>query len=257
MKNVDINWPVQKLRFDEAMTGARVDPAAGKLLDAARLIRPTDLVDAYYAGVPDPSQASQRVHFGTSGHRGSALRASFNEPHIIAIAQSICLYRKRQGIDGPLFLGIDTHALSRPAFETALEVFVANDVVTMIDGDDGYMLWDKQRGQVGRVVVFGRGIAILAGGDAKPRDKTITFTAKAGDRNYGILQNTYLSERAELKRFESTFALNDDGTFSYEQTLVLKLAALDGKEMDHTDKNTLHLVKRFHPSSELAAIREI
>lgn len=138
MKNVDINWPVQKLRFDEAMTGARVDPAAGKLLDAARLIRPTDLVDAYYAGVPDPSQASQRVHFGTSGHRGSALRASFNEPHIIAIAQSICLYRKRQGIGGPLFLGIDTHALSRPAFETALEVFVANDVVTMIDGDDGY-----------------------------------------------------------------------------------------------------------------------
>jgi len=121
----------------------------------------------------------------------------------------------------------------------------------------GYMLWDKQRGQVKRVVVFGRGIAILAGGDANPRDKTITFTAKAGDRNYGILQNTYLSERAELKRFESTFALNDDGTFSYEQTLVLKLAALDGKEMDHTDKNTLHLVKRFHPSSELAAISEI
>lgn len=138
MKNIDINGPVQKLRFDEAMTGARVDPAAGKLLDAARLIRPTDLVDAYYAEVPDPSQALQRVHFGTSGHRGSALRASFNEPHIIAIAQSICLYRKRQGIDGPLFLGIDTHALSRPAFETALEVFVANDVVTMIDGDDGY-----------------------------------------------------------------------------------------------------------------------
>lgn len=61
----------------------------------------------------------------------------------------------------------------------------------------------------------------------------------------------------ELKRFESTFALNDDGTFSYEQTLGLKLAAFDGKEMDHTDKNTLHLLKRFHPSSELAAIREI
>ena len=117
----------------------------------------------------------------------------------------------------------------------------------------GYLLWDKRRGQVKRVVVFGRGIAILAGGDATPHDKTITFAAKAGDRNYGILQNTYLSERAELMRFTSTFALNDDGTFSYEQTLVLKLAALDGKEMDHTDKNTLRLVKRFHPSSELVA----
>lgn len=138
MKNVDIKGPVQNLRFDEAMTGARVDPAAGKLLDAARLIRPEDLVDAYFAGVPDPSQASQRVHFGTSGHRGSALRTSFNEAHILAIAQSICLYRERQGIDGPLFLGIDTHALSRPAFETALEVFVANDVVTLIDVDGGY-----------------------------------------------------------------------------------------------------------------------
>lgn len=138
MKNVDINRPVQKLRFDAAMIGAGVDPAAGKLLDASRLIRPEDLVDAYFAGVPDLSQASQRVHFGTSGHRGSALRTSFNEAHIIAIAQSTCLYRKRQGIDGPLFLGIDTHALSRPAFETALEVFVANDVVTMIDVDGGY-----------------------------------------------------------------------------------------------------------------------
>ena len=115
-----------------------ISPLAGKLLDPADLIRPADLIDAYYSGVPDPSQPSQRIHFGTSGHRGSAFRNSFNEPHIVAIAQSICLYRKRQGIDGPLFLGIDTHALSRPAFVTALEVFVANDVVTMIDAGDGY-----------------------------------------------------------------------------------------------------------------------
>ena len=114
----------------------------------------------------------------------------------------------------------------------------------------GYMLWDKKLGQVKRVVVFGRGIAILAGGDAKPRDKILHFKATAGDPNYGILQNRYLSERAELKRFEGTFKLNDDGTFSYEQNLVLKLAALGGKELDHTDKNTLHLVKRYHPSIE-------
>ena len=115
------------------MTGTRISPLAGKLLDPANLIRPADLIAAYYSGVPDLSQPSQRVHFGTSGHRGSAFSNSFNEPHIVAIAQSICLYRKRHRIDGPLYLGIDTHALSRPAFVTALEVFVANDVETMLD----------------------------------------------------------------------------------------------------------------------------
>jgi phosphoglucomutase len=124
--------------LDYGMTGARISPLAGKLLDPADLIRPADLVEAYYSGVPDPSQPSQRIHFGTSGHRGSAFRNSFNEPHIVAIAQSICLYRRQHGINGPLYMGIDTHALSRPAFVTALEVFVANDVVTMIDADDGY-----------------------------------------------------------------------------------------------------------------------
>jgi phosphoglucomutase len=120
------------------MTGARINPLAGKLLDPAQLIRPADLIAAYFSGVPDPYEPSQRIHFGTSGHRGSAFRNSFNEQHIVAIAQSICLYRKRQDVDGPLFLGIDTHALSRPAFVTALEVFVANGVVTMIDAGDGY-----------------------------------------------------------------------------------------------------------------------
>jgi phosphoglucomutase len=120
------------------MTGARISPLAGKLLEPSQLIRPAELIGAYHSGVPDLSQPSQRIHFGTSGHRGSALRNSFNEPHIVAIAQAICLYRKRHGIDGPLFIGIDTHALSRPAFVTALEVFVANDVATMIDARDGY-----------------------------------------------------------------------------------------------------------------------
>ena len=120
------------------MTGARISPRAGKLLDPAQLIRPADLIGAYYSGAADPSQPSQRIHFGTSGHRGSAFRNSFNEPHVAAIAQSICHYRRRHGTKGPLFLGIDTHALSRPAFVTALEVFVANGVTTMIDADDGY-----------------------------------------------------------------------------------------------------------------------
>jgi hypothetical protein len=114
----------------------------------------------------------------------------------------------------------------------------------------GYLLWDKVHGQVMRAVVFGRGIGMLAGSSAKPRDKKILFKATPGDPNYGIVQNKYLTERAELRGFQSTFKLNDDGTFSYEQTLVLKLAALGGKEMNHTDRNTLHLVKRIHPSVE-------
>lgn len=114
----------------------------------------------------------------------------------------------------------------------------------------GYLLWDKAHGQIMRAVVFGRGIGILAGGDAKARDKKLHFKAAAGDRNYGILQNKYLSERAELKSFESTFTFNADGTFGYSQTLVLKLAAIGGKEMHHTDRNTLHRVKRLHPSVE-------
>jgi hypothetical protein len=116
----------------------------------------------------------------------------------------------------------------------------------------GYLLWDKPNGQIMRVVVFGRGIGMIAGGSAKPRDKQLHFVAKPGDPNYGILQNKYLSERAELRGFDSTFTLNADGTLSYKQTLVLKLAAMGGKEMNHTDENTLHLVKRIHPSIENA-----
>lgn len=106
----------------------------------------------------------------------------------------------------------------------------------------GYLLWEKATGVVMRVVVFGRGIAILAGGQAEPRAKKIEFTATPGDPNYGILQNEYLSERAELISFQGTFTFNDDGTFSYDQDLVLKLAAMDGKQIHHTDRNTLHKV---------------
>jgi len=120
------------------MTGAHVSPLAGKPLPAAELISVADLIHAYHSHVVDPSQPGQRIHFGTSGHRGSAFSNSFNEPQIVAIAEAICLYRKHHRIDGPLFLGIDTHALSGPAFVTALEVFVANDVVTMIDARGGY-----------------------------------------------------------------------------------------------------------------------
>ncbi len=115
----------------------------------------------------------------------------------------------------------------------------------------GYLLWDKANGQVMRVVVFGRGIAIIGGSDARPRDKVLHFNAGPGDPSYGILQNKYLMERAEIKKFESMFTFNDDGTFSYTSDLILKLAAT-GEEMHHTDRNTLHRVKRYHPSIEYA-----
>ncbi|MEV0095902.1 phosphoglucomutase (alpha-D-glucose-1,6-bisphosphate-dependent) [Streptomyces sp. NPDC050738] len=104
----------------------------GDLIDVARL------VTAYYALRPDPSVPDQRVAFGTSGHRGSALATAFNDDHIAATSQAICEYRARQGTDGPLYLGADTHALSEPARVTALEVFAANDVTVLIDSADGY-----------------------------------------------------------------------------------------------------------------------
>ncbi len=114
-----------------------VSPLAGKRLEPGQLVDVTALTTAYYEQ-PDPVQRSQQVAFGTSGHRGSALLRSFNEAHILAIAQAICLYRREQGIDGPLFLGIDTHALSRNAFETVLEVFAANGVATIVDEKLGF-----------------------------------------------------------------------------------------------------------------------
>lgn len=113
----------------------------------------------------------------------------------------------------------------------------------------GYLLWDSVNGQVMRNVVFGRGIAILAGGDAGPRDKNLNFKATPGSPNYGILQNKHLSEQAELMNFEGTFSFNDDGTFSYDQTLVLRIPALGG-ELDHTDRNTMHKVKSISQSVE-------
>src|SRR3979409_227833 len=96
------------------------------------------LITAYFAGQPDPSVPAQRVAFGTSGHRGSAFNNAFNEAHILAISQALCDHRRSRGIDGPLFVGIDTHALAEPALASALEVFAANGVEVMIDERDGY-----------------------------------------------------------------------------------------------------------------------
>ena len=113
-------------------------PLAGRPAPRSLLVDVPRLVAAYYTTHPDVSVAAQRVAFGTSGHRGSAFAAAFNEDHILAITQAICLYRRLQGVDGPLFLGVDTHALSEPARRSALEVLAANGVDVMIDHADGY-----------------------------------------------------------------------------------------------------------------------
>ena len=115
-----------------------VNPLAGKPAPAAMLVNVAKLVTAYYTDRPDFSVSTQRVAFGTSGHRGSSFENSFNEWHVLAITQAICLYRKRQGINGPLFLGIDTHALSVPAYTSALEVLAANGVEVMLAEKDEY-----------------------------------------------------------------------------------------------------------------------
>lgn len=115
-----------------------VHARAGQPAQSADLVDVARLVTAYYALHPDPAEPAQRVAFGTSGHRGSALAAAFNDDHIAATTQAICDYRARQGTDGPLFLGADTHALSEPARVTALEVLAANGVTALIDSDDGY-----------------------------------------------------------------------------------------------------------------------
>ena len=120
------------------MSSPRIHPLAGQPAEAAALVNIPRLVTAYYAERPDASISTQRVAFGTSGHRGSSFNASFNEWHVLAISQAICEYRKGQGIDGPLFLGIDTHALSTPAFASALEVLAANGVEVMISEADEY-----------------------------------------------------------------------------------------------------------------------
>ena len=115
-----------------------VSPLAGKPAPESILANIPRIMTEYYALEPDPAIAVQRVAFGTSGHRGTSSGRSFNEEHILAITQAICLYRQQNGIDGPLFLGIDTHALSESAFASALEVLAANDVEVMIDDRDGY-----------------------------------------------------------------------------------------------------------------------
>jgi phosphoglucomutase len=118
--------------------GGMADPRAGTLAQPSDLVDVAHLVTAYYTLEPDPDDVDQQVAFGTSGHRGSSLDTAFNEVHIAATTQAICDYRAEQGYDGPLFLGRDTHGLSEPAWATAIEVLVANDVTVLVDDGDRY-----------------------------------------------------------------------------------------------------------------------
>src|SRR5580698_333315 len=110
----------------------KVSPLAGKPAPEALLVNVPQLVTAYYTEEPDPAVPEQRVAFGTSGHRGSSFKKAFNQNHILAITQAICEYRTAKGINGPLFIGMDTHALSVPAMASALEVLAANETEVMI-----------------------------------------------------------------------------------------------------------------------------
>src|SRR5438034_6117743 len=115
-----------------------ISPDAGHPADPAKLVNVPRLVTAYYTERPDPQVPAQRVSFGTSGHRGSAFDCAFNEWHILAISQANCIHRKQEGIYGPPFIGMDTHALAEPAFASALEVLAANEVDVMIAEGGGY-----------------------------------------------------------------------------------------------------------------------
>lgn len=116
----------------------KVSPLAGKPAEPSMLVNVPKLVTAYFTETPDPAVSAQRVAFGTSGHRGSAFDLAFNEWHILAISQAVCLYRVQQKIDGPLYLGMDTHALSVPAVASTLEVLAANGVEVMLATGDEY-----------------------------------------------------------------------------------------------------------------------
>jgi phosphoglucomutase len=121
-----------------ARDAPRIDPRAGQSPSAAQLVDTAKLIDAYYTKRPDAAVPAERVAFGTSGHRGSSFDSTFNEAHVLAITQAICLHRRQERISGPLFIGFDTHALSKPAFESALEVLAANGVDVMISKGGEY-----------------------------------------------------------------------------------------------------------------------
>ena len=205
-----------------------LSPLAGQPAPAAMRVNVPRLVTAYYAQRPQPSVPQQRVQFGTSGHRGSAFAKSFNEAHILSIAQAICDYRRVQKIEGPLFLGIDTHALSVPAFATALEVLAANEVEAMIAGEDEYTPTPAISHAIlaynrGRTSGFADGVVITPSHNP-PQDGGFKYNPPhGGPAGQAVTQwietraNEYLeSELRGLKRIAYARALSAPTTHRYD-----------------------------------------
>ena len=205
-----------------------LSPLAGQPAPAAMRVNVPRLVTAYYAQRPQPSVPQQRVQFGTSGHRGSAFAKSFNEAHILSIAQAICDYRRVQKIEGPLFLGIDTHALSVPAFATALEVLAANEVEAMIAGEDEYTPTPVISHAIlaynrGRTSGFADGVVITPSHNP-PQDGGFKYNPPhGGPAGQAVTQwietraNEYLeSELRGLKRIAYARALSAPTTHRYD-----------------------------------------
>ncbi len=193
----------------------------GQPIEPSRLVDVPRLVTDYFSGEPDPAVAAERVAFGTSGHRGKASQNSFNAPHILAISQAICLYRRKAGISGPLFLGRDTHALSEPAFANAVEVFAAHGVQVMIDADQGYtptpvISHAILRYNHGRTEGLADGVVITPSHNP-PEDGGFKYNPPHGgpagsDITDWIEQtaNRILSERQEIRRLGYAAALRSD-----------------------------------------------
>ncbi|MGB2771745.1 MAG: phosphoglucomutase (alpha-D-glucose-1,6-bisphosphate-dependent) [Anaerolineae bacterium] len=208
-------------------------PLAGKPAPLETLVNVPRLISAYYTGEPDPANPAQRVAFGTSGHRGSSLKGSFNESHILAISQAICEYRRAQGITGPLFIGMDSHALSEPALMSAIEVFAANEQEIMIDADRGYTPTPVISHAIlthnrGRTSGLADGVVITPshnppddGGfkynppSGGPADTTVTKAIQT--RANEILQNEILQDTARaVKRMPLARALKAGTTHLYD-----------------------------------------
>ncbi len=176
-----------------------LSPLAGKSAQSAPLVDIDQLVASYYSLKPDPKLPSQRVVFGTSGHRGSSFNRSFNENHILAISQAICEYRHQKGINGPLFIGIDTHALSKPAFETALEVLAANGIEVRVSQGGEYTPTPTISHAIlaynrGRSVGFADGIVITPSHNP-PEDGGIKYNPPNGGPADGIVTG-WIQDRA-------------------------------------------------------------
>ncbi|MFZ1405397.1 MAG: phosphoglucomutase (alpha-D-glucose-1,6-bisphosphate-dependent) [Anaerolineae bacterium] len=211
---------------------------AGKPAPFETLVNVPRLISAYYTGEPDPANPAQRVAFGTSGHRGSSLKGSFNESHILAISQAICEYRRAQGITGPLFIGMDSHALSEPALMSAIEVFAANEQEIMIDADRGYTPTPVISHAIlthnrGRTSGLADGVVITPshnppddGGfkynppSGGPADTTVTKAMQTRANEIlqnGILQNGILQDTARaVKRMPLARALKAGTTHLYD-----------------------------------------